>query len=45
MFGAEERLEALEAAGSEVWGELTAGVDEAMTALENAVTNAVARFD
>ena len=42
---AEERLEGLKAASSEAWRELTAGVNEAMTALENAVTNALARFD
>jgi len=42
---AEERLEGLKAAGIEAWNELTAGVDEAMTALQDAVTRALDRFD
>jgi len=41
----EERLEGLKAAGSEAWRELSAGVDDAMTALQNAVTNAAAQLD
>ena len=40
----EERLEGLQAAGSEAWHEFATGVDEALSALENAVTSAVAQF-
>jgi hypothetical protein len=41
----EERLERVQAAGSGAWRELTAGVNDAMTALQNAVTNAAAQLD
>jgi hypothetical protein len=41
----EEQLERVQAAGSEAWRELTAGVDDAMTVLQNAVTNAAAELD
>ncbi|MGD8625111.1 MAG: hypothetical protein PVJ34_11270, partial [Anaerolineae bacterium] len=39
---AEKRLQRVKKAGSEAWRELTTGVDEAMTDLENAVNGAVA---
>jgi hypothetical protein len=41
----EERLEGLQAAGSGAWRELTAGVDAAMTTLQDAVASAAAQFD
>lgn len=41
---AEQRLEGLKAAGSGAWRELTEGMDEAVTSLEQAVTNAMAQF-
>ena len=41
----EERLEGLKAAGSGAWRELSAGVDDAIAALQNAVSNAAAQLD
>lgn len=43
--GVEERLEGLQAAGSEAWRELAGGVDEAMASLQKAVASAAAQFD
>jgi hypothetical protein len=41
----EERMEGLRAAGGGAWRELTAGVDAAITTLQNAVASAAAQFD
>jgi hypothetical protein len=42
---AEGRLEALQAASQEVWRDLRADVDEAMTTLQDTVTSTSAKFE